>query len=181
RHSLHASLGVMFPSDFLKQGSPFLSAVLRDFNASVVANYASGLPYTPTDIRGNRTGPENSARMPSNFTMDARLGKDIKLGGLNLTLSCDITNLLNAKVVTSVYSATGKPDFDGRIITPQELSSGFRFGDPYYHPARQYNHDGYLTQMERYNSYMRAREDYIKAPTYYGPSRKIRFGISLSF
>ncbi|MGQ9707365.1 MAG: TonB-dependent receptor [bacterium] len=181
RHSLHGSLGLIFPSDFLEGRSPFFSAVLRDFNASAVASFASGMPYTPTDIRGNRTGPENSARMPSSFTIDTRLGKDIKLGGLNLSLSCDITNLLNAAVVTSVYSATGKPDYDGRIITPQEFSPGIRFGDIYYHPARDYDHDGYLTQMEMFQSYMRAREDYVKAPTYYGPSRKIRFGISLSF
>ncbi|MEO0022856.1 MAG: hypothetical protein ABIJ93_03255, partial [candidate division WOR-3 bacterium] len=126
-------------------------------------------------------GPENSARMPSSFTIDMRFGKDIKLGGLNLALSCDITNLLNTRVVTSVYSATGKPDYDGRIFTPQEFSPGIRFGDLYYHPARDFNHDGYLSQMELYESYMRAREDYVKAPTYFGSSRKIRFGVSLSF
>lgn len=174
RHSLHGSIGLSFPSDFI-----FIP--LRDFNTSAVANYGSGLPYTPTDIRGNRTGPENSARMPSSFTIDMRFGKDIKLGALNLALSCDITNLLNARVVTSVYSATGKPDYDGRVYTPQEFSPGIRFGDLYYHPARDFNHDGYLSQMELYQSYMRAREDYVKAPTYFGPSRKIRFGVSLSF
>jgi len=174
RHSLHGSIGLAFPSDFI-----FIP--LRDFNTSLVANYGSGMPYTPTDIRGNRTGAENSARMPSSFTVDMRLGKDLKLGGLNLALSCDITNLLNAKVITSVYSTTGKPDYDGTIYTPQEFSPGIRFGDLYYHPARDYNHDGYLSQMEMYESYKRAREDYVKAPTYYGPSRKIRFGFSLSF
>ncbi len=174
RHSLRGNLGVSFPSDFA-------FALMRDLNASTVASFASGMPYTPTDIRGNRTGAENSARMPSTFTIDARVAKDIKLGPLNLSLSCDITNLLNAAVVTNVYAATGKPDFDGRIFTPEEFSPGIRFGDPYYHPARDYNHDGFLTRSEMYYSYLRAREDYVKTPTYYGPSRKIRFGISLSF
>ncbi|MEO0069839.1 MAG: TonB-dependent receptor [candidate division WOR-3 bacterium] len=174
RHSLHGNIGCAFPNDFA-------FVPLRDFNASAVASYASGLPYTPTNIKGERTGPENSARMPATFTIDTRLAKDFKVGGLTLSLNCDISNLLNTKVVASVYSATGKPDYDGRLITPQEFSGGLLFGDPYYHPARDYNHDGYITQFEMFHSYMRAREYYMKAPTYYGPSRKIRIGISLSF
>ncbi len=174
RHSLHGNIGLSFPSDFA-------FTVLRDFNWSAVANYASGMPYTPTDLKGNRTGADNSARMPGSFTVDTRLNKDIRLGGLTFSLSCDITNLLNAAVVTNVYAATGKPDFDGQVYTPEQFSPGIRFGDLYYHPARDFDHDGYLTRNELYQSYLRAREDYVKAPTYFGPSRKIRFGISLSF
>ncbi|MEO0079784.1 MAG: TonB-dependent receptor [candidate division WOR-3 bacterium] len=174
RHAFHANLGISFPSDF-----GFVPA--RDFEASAVFNYASGMPYTPTDLRGNRIGAENSGRMPGATTIDGRLSKDLKLAGLTLSLSCDVSNLLNAKVVNNVYSATGKPDDDGRRITPYEFSGGIAFGDLYYHPARDYNHDGYLTRMEMYESYVRAYEDRVKAPTYYGASRKIRFGISLSF
>jgi len=174
RHAFHANLGLSLPSDFAFK-------LMRDFEVSAVFTYASGMPYTPTDLRGNPLGVENSGRMPSASTIDGRLSKDIKLAGLTLSLSCDVANLLNAKVVNSVYSATGKPDNDGRIITPYEFSPGIAYGDLYYHPARDYNHDGYLTRNELFVSYVRAYEDKTKAPTYYGPSRKIRFGVSLSF
>ncbi len=174
RHSLRGNIGLSFPSDFV-----FIP--LRDFQASAVASFGSGLPYTPTDLKGNRTGADNSARMPSSFTVDGRLAKDIKVGGVTFSLSCDITNLFNAAVVTSVYSATGKPDFDGQVYTPEQFSAGISFGDLYYHPARDFNHDGYLTRFEMYRSYIRAREDYVKTPTYYGPARRIKLGISMSF
>lgn len=174
RHSLHGDVGFSLPSDFA-------FALARDFNASVVLNYASGMPYTPTDQRGNRVGEENSGRLPSVFTMDLRASKDMRLGPLSLRLNADIGNLLNTKIVSSVYSQTGKPDYNGRIITPYEFNPGIAFGDWYYHPARDFNHDGYLTRTEMYESYVRAYTNYIQAPTYYGPSRKIRLGISLSF
>jgi outer membrane receptor protein involved in Fe transport len=174
RHALHADLGLSFPSDF----AFFL---LRDFDASGVVAFASGMPYTPTDQRGNRTGDENSARMPSVFTADARFSKDIRLGGISFSLNCDISNLFNAKVPTNVYATTGKPDYDGRIITPFDFGSPLLFGDYYYHPARDYNHDGYVTRNEQYLSYLVAYADKMVPPTYFAPGRRIKFGVSLSF
>ncbi len=174
RHSLNGDLGFSFPSDFA-------FVPLRDFNISGVASYGSGTPYTPTDIRGQPTGPENSARLPSTFNVDARMSKDLRLGGVALTLSCDVTNVTNAIQIVNVHSATGKPDFTGRIITPAEFGSGIAFGDFYYHPARDYNHDGYLSRFEMYHSYVRAYNDRNNPPTFYGPPRKVRIGVSLSF
>lgn len=174
RHQLHGDLTFAFPSDFA-----FMP--LRDFNVSGVVSYGSGTPYTPTDLRGNQTGPENSARMPGTMNIDARAAKEFRLAGLSLTLACDITNLANATQVINVHSATGKPDFTGRTITRYEFGSGIAFGDLYYHPYRDYNHDGYLSQMEQYDSYVRAYNDANNPPTNYGPPRKIRFGLSLSF
>ncbi len=175
RHALHADLGFSFPSDFV-------FVPLRDFDVSGVLAYGSGVPYTPTDIRGNVTGPENSARMPAAMNVDARLGKDLRLGGVSLSLNCDISNVLNTTIITNVNTATGKPDFTGRIITPGEFTSGvIAFGDLYYHPFRDYNHDGYLSQFEQYDSYLRAYNDRYNPPTYYGAGRKVKFGLSLSF
>jgi len=175
RHALHADLGFSFPSDFT-------FVPMRDFDISGVLAYGSGVPYTPTDIRGNVTGPENSARMPGSMNIDARMGKDLRLGGVSLSLNCDIANVLNTTIITNVNTTTGKPDFTGRIITPGEFTAGvIAFGDLYYHPYRDYNHDGYLSQFEQYDSYLRAYNDRNNPPTYYGPGRKIRFGVSLSF
>ncbi len=174
RHAVNADFTLAFPSDFT-------FAVLRDFDASTVLTYGSGTPYTPEDQRGNRIGEENSGRLPATLTVDARLAKELRLGGLTFSLNCDISNLLDATVVQNVHATTGQPDYTGRIITPYEFSPGIAFGDFYYHQGRDYDHDGYLTQMEMYDSYLRAYADRNDPATYYGPPRRIRFGISLSF
>jgi outer membrane receptor protein involved in Fe transport len=174
RHAVHGDLSFTFPEDFA-----FMP--MRNFEASGVFNYGSGLPYTPQDQRGNQIGLTNSARRPGSYTVDARLSRDFTLGGLSFALNCDITNLLNATLVTSVHAATGKPNYTGRVITPYEFSPGIAFGDFYYHPARDFDHDGYLTRMEMYESYRLAYADRYDPPTYYGPPRKIRFGLSMSF
>jgi outer membrane receptor for ferrienterochelin and colicin len=174
RHALHADLTFAFPGDFA-----FMP--MRDFQASGVMNYGSGTPYTPQDQRGNDIGLSNSARKPGAYTVDTRLARDFRLGGLSFSLNCDISNLLNATLINTVHATTGKPDFTGRVITPYEFSPGIAFGDYYYHPARDYNHDGYLTRSEMYESYLRAYADRYDPSTYYGPPRKIRFGLSMSF
>ena len=175
RHSVGFDIGLSFDRTFT-------FAVLRDFNASILGRYTSGTPYSPTNIRGEPTGQTNSARMPDNFTVDSRLSKMIRIGKIGLNLSCDIFNILNTPVVTGVYASTGKPDYDGRIITVGEFGlTPYQIGDPAYHPARDYNHDGYVTRMEKYESYIAAYRDLRKTPSQYGPSRKIQFGVSLSF
>ncbi|HTW92870.1 MAG TPA: TonB-dependent receptor [bacterium] len=175
RHSLHADLAFLFPSDFKV-------VPMRDVELSGVFSYNTGSPYTPTDQKGNQIGLSNSARLPSSYDLDGRIGKDFRVFGLAFSLTCDITNILNTEIITNVFSTTGKPDYTGAIITPEQFSaSGFLFGDYYYHPARDYNHDGFITQSEQYLSYMKAYTDANTPPTYYGPPRKIRVGLSLSF
>jgi outer membrane receptor protein involved in Fe transport len=175
RHEVSADIG--FTTD-----RSFVLGVLREFDASVIARYGSGLPYTPTNIRGEQTGDENSARMPPTFEMDGRLSKVVRLGKISLNITCDIFNLLNTEEVTNVYQATGKPDFDGTIITLAQFSSaGYQIGDPAYQPARDFNHDGYVSRQEKYDSYLAAYSDYVNTPLNYGPSRKIQFGVSVGF
>jgi len=160
----------------------FPFAPMRGLEAALAYAYGDSLPYTPTDLRGNQTGQTNSARMPSSSSLDARIGKQIVLRGLSLLIYCDVWNLLNSTIITTVHSATGKPDYTGRVITPYEFSaSGFLFGDYYYHPARDYNHDGFITRYEQYTSYVRAYTDLNDPPEFYGPPRTIRLGVSVSF
>ena len=175
RNSFHADLAFAFPSDFT-------FVPMRDFEISGVFSYSSGTPYTPTDQKGNQIGLTNSARLPGSYTLDGRLSKDLTIAGMALSITCDITNVMNTELITNVFSATGKPDYTGRVITPGEFSAtGFLFGDYYYHPARDYNHDGFITRNEQYASYLRAYTDANTPPTYYGPPRKIKVGLSLSF
>jgi hypothetical protein len=175
RHSFHGDLAFSFPSDFT-------FVPMRDFEVAGVFAYNTGTPYTPTDQKGNQIGLSNSARLPSTYQLDGRLGKDFTFAGMSLSLVCDITNVLNTEVITGVFAATGKPDYTGRVITPLEFSAaGFLFGDYYYHPARDYNHDGFITRQEQYVSYLKAYDDVNISPTRYGPPRKFKLGLSLSF
>jgi outer membrane receptor protein involved in Fe transport len=174
RHVVNLDLGLSFPSDFV-----FIP--LRDFDVGMIFNFGSGFPYTPTDVRGTRIGDLNSARMPATWNIDARLSKDIKIGHLTLSLFCDILNVTNRLNVTNVYSATGAPDWDGQVFVPGQFSWGQIPGDAGYHPARDYNHDGWISQMERYDSYIKAREDAINNPGNYGPPRRVRVGIGFGF
>ncbi|MEO0076126.1 MAG: TonB-dependent receptor [candidate division WOR-3 bacterium] len=178
RHQANFDFTLAFPTDFIL-------IPLRDFDASLLARYHSGLPYTPTDVKDNSTpiADENSARMPGSFSIDSRINKAIKIRNFNITLFCDITNVLNAEIVTNVFACTGSPNDRGRRITINDLSypglAVMRIGEYYYHPARDFNHDGVITRYEYYKSYMDAYNDRYNIPTYYGPPRKIRFGISL--
>jgi outer membrane receptor protein involved in Fe transport len=175
RHSIQGNLSFVFPSDFA-------FVPMRDFGVSGVISYASGLPYTATDQRGNQLGLTNSARMPASFGLDARLSKDFNIAGLGIAINCDISNVLNTLTPVAVWATTGKPNTDGRIITPYEFSAaGLLFGDLYYASARDYNHDGFITRAEQYDSYIKAYADSRNPPTYYGPPRKIKLGLSLSF
>jgi outer membrane receptor protein involved in Fe transport len=174
RHAVHGDLTFAFPSDFA-------FVPLRDFEASALAAYGSGLPYSPQDQRGNQIGLTNSGRMPGAYSVDARLSKDLRLGGLGLAINVDISNVLNTQNVVQVHAQTGLPNTTGRVITEYEVWYGGMFGDYGYHPARDYNHDGYISRAEAYDSFLRAYGDRYDLPTYYGPPRKIRLGLSLSF
>uniref|UniRef100_A0A7C3YUX6 TonB-dependent receptor n=1 Tax=candidate division WOR-3 bacterium TaxID=2052148 RepID=A0A7C3YUX6_UNCW3 len=174
RHLLNFDFGLSFPSDFFFWP-------LRNFNSGLVFTYGTGFPYTPTDLRGTRTGDLNSGRMPSTWNCDLRLSKEFRLGGIRPVLVCDVLNLFNHINVTNVHSATGLPNFDGQVYTVGQFSSGYIPGDPTYHPARDYDHDGYITQWERYDSYIQARKDYVDDPTNYGPPRRIRVGVEFGF
>ena len=175
RHSFHGDLAFSFPSDFT-------FVPMRDFEVAGVFNYSSGTPYTPEDQKGNQIGLSNSARLPGTYTLDGRIGKDFTFAGMSLSITCDISNVLNTEVIRNVFAATGKPDYTGRVITPFEFSAaGLLFGDYYYHPARDYDHDGFITRNEQYVSYLRAYTDANTPPTYYGAPRMFRLGLSLSF
>jgi hypothetical protein len=175
RHNLSFELGLGFDRDFKV-------AVFREFDASLIGRYASGLPYSPVDLKGNPIGETNSARMPDNYSMDARIEKTVRIGKVGLNLTCDITNLLNTVLVTNVYPATGSPSSNGAQINLGQFSPiPIQLGDPGYAPARDLQHNGYITQQEMYTTYVAAYSALVNSPLNYGSSRRIRFGISMAF
>jgi outer membrane receptor protein involved in Fe transport len=181
-HNAKLNIGCDLPRDFGV-------LPLRDFNASALLNFGTGLPYTPREVRklnaGRRTAEVNSARMPSAFTVDVNAAKSIRLGGLKLGITCMVTNLINASAVQWVYGGTGQPDDDGYVWT---LSPANWPGPSYvtivntaYNPRRDMNHDGYISADEEYVAYRVGYLDYVNNPINYGPPRQVRLGINLEF
>jgi len=129
-----------------------------DWGASLIGRYGTGMPYTPTISeftaeRGITSGlTANSRTRPGAFVIDLKATKTIKISTLDFTLFVNVTNLLDTRIVTNVYSDTGEPDFTGAALNIGP--------DP-----------------RRPNSI----QQYLNKPMNYGEPRNIQFGVELSF
>lgn len=97
-------------------GSMFYSG--NNWGANLLGRFSSGTPYTPArNIPGVTVGEvasnrnlRNTARLPTRFTIDLNAYKDIKVGEDNyLQVFLNVYNLLDTKIVNSVYSDSGLP------------------------------------------------------------------------
>lgn len=150
RHTLTATM------DFGKQGN---------WNIGLVARYGSGLPYTPTDEKGEiiQGIPENSARKPATFDVDMYATKDFSLVGVNGQVFLRIYNLLDNLNEISVYSNTGRATYSLSSIDPAVTYQGA--------PAQ------YQEQVPR----GLVPSGYWTRPDYYAPPRLVQVGFSVLF
>lgn len=95
----------------------------------------SGTPYSrsssvvPTQLGGGNyvlQGSIGGSRLPWQFTLNARLDRDIELSfgqdkkkKTNINVYLEVLNVLNAKNILSVYRATGNADDDGYLAAAQ--------------------------------------------------------------
>ncbi len=95
---------------------------------SLIGRLGTGLPYTPS-IADERTGLENSARMPGTATFDLFASRRLALGRLQPGLFLRVYNVFDARNVTSVYTDTGRPTPNLRYYsgTAQGLNSKTEF------------------------------------------------------
>jgi outer membrane receptor protein involved in Fe transport len=128
-----------------------------DWGINLVGHYGSGLPYTLTDIDGNRLGERNEGRLPAYYTVDMRFNKDVRLasGAYILSFFVEADNIFDRRNVINVYSLTGRPDYDG--INPD---AGLALS---------------ASELERYDQL------YDHDPQHYSPPRTIRTGLELHF
>ncbi|MGQ9816422.1 MAG: TonB-dependent receptor [bacterium] len=174
RNIVNANLDLSLPADFV-----FIP--LQNFNSSFVFSYHSGHPYTPEDLRGNKIGDENSARMPGYWNVDMNASRQIKIGSVKLLLTALIDNLFNTKQITEVYVTTGDPDNHG---DPEPTLTQFGYlsiASTRYSPQSDYNHDGLITPPEAKTAYIAARNDYYLDPTNYNGGFRVQLGIGLGF
>ncbi|HOY39228.1 MAG TPA: carboxypeptidase-like regulatory domain-containing protein [Bacteroidales bacterium] len=153
----------------------FGADIFANTGVNFVINSGSGSPYTKYDkpTNGSIVGSLNGSRKPWRTSISMRLDRDIrvklasakedgrkdKYGYLNVYL--DISNLLNAKNVLSVYSYTGNPDDDGYL----------NFSENQSQLATQNDEEAY----RNYYSML------INSPYNYTLPRTIRLGVQFSF
>jgi len=114
RHTVTAVLDYRVPDDW--NANLFGLNIPGAWGLSMVGYYGSGLPYTRTDVDGNRLGDRNEERLPAVYSVDMRLNKNFLMGKAAkvLTFFVEVDNLFNRKNVLDVYSRTGSPDDDGQ-------------------------------------------------------------------
>lgn len=99
---------------------------LQNFGINLTGRFESGLPYTPTDTKGQRIADENVARIPSTWQLDLRVDKGFNIGALEFAVFSEITNLTNRRNVVEVFNDTGLPN-----DTRDEGYTEFGKRDPY--------------------------------------------------
>jgi hypothetical protein len=154
-----------------------LIPILENTGANITFVGGSGVPYSrsstivPTQLGGGSyvlQGSLNGSRMPWQFTMNARIDRDIEIKyGANknkvtyANVYFEIMNVLNAMNIMSVYRATGNPDDDGYLAAAE-----------------------YQAGIEAQLDPIAFREQYalaVNSPYMYSLPRRLRLGVSFSF
>lgn len=122
---------------------------LGGWNASLIGRYWSGKPYTPEWPSGEMTGVsaatdlrENSARLPSQQSVDLYIDRTIPIGKLKVTLFLNIYNLFDHRDETDVYGDTGTASYT-TLINPAKIP---------YNPLRVGTIEHYVLQSGWYTS-----------------------------
>jgi hypothetical protein len=111
-----------------------LGVAARGLGAALALRATSGQPYTPLAnegsgaiapygaLSGTPLGQEWSARLPWTWTLDLRLSKVVRAGGIRWTLYAEARNLLNISNVVAAFAETGNDRndlFRANLLLPQ--------------------------------------------------------------
>jgi outer membrane receptor for ferrienterochelin and colicin len=122
-----------------------VSYAARTWGSSIIAQWGSGLPYTPRSSQDIATLLTNSQYKPTTFNADLHAYKNIPLGRGMMTVFLRIFNLFDSLNEINVYSDTGRAgvtmDEDkARLSNPSEIINSLNqwFIDPtfYAEPRR---------------------------------------------
>lgn len=147
---------------------------------NLISNLGSGTPYSNTKTAvnildgrnsGGLAGTVNGARLPSLFTMNAQIDKNItlkfgkedgdKAKTANMNIYLLINNILNTKNIVRVYPFSGSAEDDGYLVTEsgQQSIEGA--------PSPQSFEDLYFLRLQD--------------PYNYGQGRTIQLGVKVDF
>jgi len=129
----------------------------NNWSVGLIGKYGSGLPYTPVDEKGHRTGEENSERKPAQMNFDLNARKELfwtNLYGRDLRTAVflRVYNLFDQKNEIQVWSSTGRAT---------------------------YNLNPYENLVEEGGEELRL--DYITRPHFYSEPRKVLVGFEVEF
>jgi outer membrane receptor for ferrienterochelin and colicin len=108
-HVFNASGSFTIPKD--DGPELFGSKIFQKMDLSLIYRTSSGYPYTPT---GRDIGfvVKNSLRMPSTYSVDLEIGKEIELfSKTSLRIFAEVLNLTDHKNIINVYTDTGDPEY----------------------------------------------------------------------
>ncbi|MCB0641019.1 MAG: TonB-dependent receptor [Phaeodactylibacter sp.] len=177
RHRIVTTLDYRYKSGKEYNGPElFGTQFLANTGLNVQAIAVSGRPYTaksvPNVLGGSSTvGSINGARLPWNFTINARLDKDFNLvkdkdkRQLGLNVYVRVSNLLNQRNIINVYSATGSPENDGYLASSRGLDA----------------QSSVETSGFPLSAYVASYQWGMLNPTYYSLPRRIFAGVIFNF
>jgi len=172
RHRIVASMDYRYASGNKYTGPRLFGAdIFANAGFNLQAIGVSGRPYTATQqalqLDGAGTvGAINGARKPWNFTLNARVDKSFDLGSkLGLNVYVRVSNLLDRGNTINVYSATGSPEDDGFLRTPQG----------------QDQIDQILTSQRSLEAFLSSYQWRILNPNFFSLPRRIYLGAIFDF
>jgi outer membrane receptor protein involved in Fe transport len=169
-------------------GTRWLDAMLDSLGCHLLGYAGNGFPYSPPGGKGDPATMRNTRIGPWRSNIDAVLTKPVKLGRVRIDLVAEVLNLLDIRDILYVYPLTASPIDDGERFSYFDFEFArvpSWFGDSYYNPALDENHDGYMSADEAqyvgYNhvvAFHKAKIDWINN---YGPPRRARLGFTVGF
>jgi outer membrane receptor protein involved in Fe transport len=128
-----------------------------NWGLGLIGKYGSGLPYTPLDVKGHRTGEENSERKPAqlNFDLNARkdfIWRDVYGRDLRTAIFIRVYNLFDRKNEIIVWDSTGRSTYNLNPYENLVVEGGEEL-----------------------------RRDYINRPHFYSEPRKVLVGFEVEF
>lgn len=131
----------------------------RDWGAFIVAQYGSGLPYTPVLNQSETRGSDaiktkNTRRLPPNYNVDLRLFKSIEVQPINFTVFLKVFNLFDRRNEVKVFGETGRASATPAALGIGNISGGYR---------------------------VNTIEEYLLRRDYYSEPRQVQLGIEMNF
>jgi outer membrane cobalamin receptor len=170
---------VEYNLDFDQRNRIFVQGTLllpMEFSITVFGYIGNGFPYTPPGEEG-KTEERNTLRMTFRRDLDCVITKAVRIGHTSFSANFEIINLLD----TRYQIAQHYPAYDPDAIKPWDFNNYYSCQDPWYHPAADLNHDGFVTPYEDYTAFRMlnlATDDWVTGNS---APRRARISIAFNF
>jgi len=126
----------------------------RNWGGSAIAQYGSGLPYTPLSLQDISALVRNSARKPAYTNVDLRSYYRLVLGSHSMTFFVRIENLFDKLNHTNVYNDSGVADRTNQIQIAKDQNT---------------------------TEFVNSVDEWFTNETFYSRPRRIEFGVTYEF